>query len=166
MSKRLTQKRHQSDVIILPSEHRGHPAERGALKRRLTAWRSSTPHPKCTSHDTDAGPMREEGSDSDRRTRRVADTLASVEARGRGFEHAEARHGDRCRRRRRGIHGPWRHLRSSEPCQQRSHPGPRGHRVVCRGWRRRSGAWCEGPQLEGPPPCLRGARMPHTRCHV
>ena len=52
MSKRLTQKRHQSDVIILPSEHRGHPAERGALKRRLTAWRSSTPHPKCTSLGT------------------------------------------------------------------------------------------------------------------
>ena len=57
------------------------------------------------------------------------------------------------------------HLGSSEPCQRRSHPGPRGHRVVSRGWRRRSGAWCEGPQLEGsPPPRLRGARVPHTSC--
>jgi len=37
--------------VVLQSVHPG------SLKRRVTAWRSSTPHPKCTSlgaRDTDA----------------------------------------------------------------------------------------------------------------
>ena len=43
--------------------------------------------------------------------------------------------------------------------------GSRGRLVVSRGWRRRSGAWCEIPQRErSPPPRLRGAYVPHTSC--
>ena len=40
-----------------------------------------------------------------------------------------------------------------------------GRLAVSCGWRRRSGAWCEGPQRErSAPPRLRGARVPHTSC--
>ena len=56
MSKGLTQKRHQSDAIILPSEHQGRPAERAPRRPEMAL----DGHPKCTSlgaRDTDAGPM-------------------------------------------------------------------------------------------------------------